>query len=549
MTIIKVKPTGAIGNAAVPLLSDADQASLVDSLRRGATRRDVLARLMAAGVGVAAAGTLFAGARAALAATPNKGGNLRVAGFGSSTKDTLDPARGTFSTDYSRDYMFYNGLTRFDESLTPQPELAESWDASANAVEWVFKLRKGVEFHDGKALAAADVVYSILRLKDASVGSAGKPLADAIEEVKADGTDTVRIKLSSSNADLPAALGTSQFMIVKDGTTDFSTAVGTGPYTCKEFKPGVRSVAVRNTNYWKSDKAHVDEIEFFSIADDAARLNALLAGDAQMIGQLNPRSIKQLEAASGFEVFETKSGQFTDLVMMFDHQPSDNADLRAALKYLFDREHILKTVVQGRGALGNDQPIDPTNRFYCADIPQRGLDLDKARFHLKRAGMENQTIQVFSSDACAYGIDMAVMLQQTAQQAGLKIDVQRQPTDGYWSNIWMKRAFHFSAWNPRPTADIMFTISCKSDASWNEDHWKNAEFDALLTKARAELDTAKRKEMYCTMQRLVSDDAGRAIPCFLSYLDGISSKVKGLRPIPLGGFGGYQFAEDVWLEA
>src|SRR5206468_6075409 len=133
-----------------------------------------------------------------------------------STKDTLEPAKGTFSTDYSRDFMFYNGLARLDESLTPQPELAESWDASANATEWVFKLRKGVQFHDGKALTAGDVVYSILRIKDASLGSPAKSLADAIEEVKAEGAETVRIKLSGSNADLPVVFGTSHFMIVKD---------------------------------------------------------------------------------------------------------------------------------------------------------------------------------------------------------------------------------------------------------------------------------------------------------------------------------------------
>lgn len=526
-----------------------DRDIIVEGLKRGASRRDILKWLSAAGIAATAGAGILADAGVALAQTPVKGGRLRVAGFSSSTKDTLDPAKGTLSTDYTRDFMFYNGLARLDESLTPQPELAESWEANADASEWVFKLRRGVQFHDGKPLLADDVVYSILRHKDESVGSAAKSLADPIEEVKADGADTVRMKLADSNADLPVVFGTSHFMIVKDGTIDFSTAVGTGPYTVKEFKPGVRSVAARNPDYWKSDKAHLDEIEFFAIPDAAARLNALLAGDVQMIAQLDSKAIPQLEGTPGFEVFETKSGQFTDLVMMFDRAPSDNADLRAAFKYLFDRERIVKTVLQGRGVVANDHPIDPTNRFYCADLEQRVQDLDKARFHLKKAGMENATIPVYASDAAANSIDIAVLLQQSAQQVGLKVDIQRQPADGYWSNTWMKQAFHFASWNPRPTADIIFTLAYKSDAEWNEDRWKNAEFDDLLIKARAELDAAKRKQMYCRMQELASNEGGRSIVCFLSFLDGISSKVKGLRPIPLGGFSGYSFAEDVWLEA
>lgn len=532
-----------------PSLSVTDKAKLIDALRRGATRREAMGGLMAAGVTAAAAGTLIGRASAALAQTPRNGGRLKVAGFSSSTKDTLDPAKGTLSTDYALDFMFYNALTRFDENLTPQPELAESWEANANATEWVFKLRKGITFHDGKTLDAEDVVYSILRIKDPKVGSAGMVLAGPITEVKADGPNVVRVKLASGNADLPAIFGTSQFMIIKNGTTDFSTADGTGPYSVKEFKPGVRSVAVRNPNYWKPGKPHVDEIVLFGIEDSAARLNALLAGDVQIMMNLDPRAIPQLESTSGYKVFETKSGQYTDLAMMEDRAPSNNADLREAFKYLFDRPRIVETVLRGRGVVGNDQPIDPTNRFYCAGIPQRVQDFDKAKFYLKRAGMENATIPIYASDAATDSLDIALLLQQSAQQVGLKVDIRRQPADGYWSNTWIKQPFFFASWNPRPTADIMFTLAFASDAAWNESHWKSPEFDNLLLKARSELDDKKRKAMYCQMETLVRDKAGRAIPCFISFLDGLSAKVQGIRPIPLGNLGGFQFPEDVWLEA
>ncbi|MFX8676589.1 ABC transporter substrate-binding protein, partial [Acinetobacter baumannii] len=89
-------------------------------------------------------------------------------------------------------------------------------------------------------------------------------------------------------------LGTFHFHIVKDGTTDFSAGIGTGPYKLKEFKPGVRSVVVRNDRYWKPGKPYLDEIEFVGIGDESARVNALLSGGMDLVAAINPRSIARI---------------------------------------------------------------------------------------------------------------------------------------------------------------------------------------------------------------------------------------------------------------
>ena len=103
-----------------------DAAYIERALRRGASRRELMHWLVAAGMSVTAAGSVLTASTRALADTPKKGGKLRVAGFASSTTDTLDPAKGSNSTDYSRDTTFYNGLTVLDEHLAPQLDLAES---------------------------------------------------------------------------------------------------------------------------------------------------------------------------------------------------------------------------------------------------------------------------------------------------------------------------------------------------------------------------------------------------------------------------------------
>ncbi|MFO1327678.1 MAG: ABC transporter substrate-binding protein [Rubrivivax sp.] len=532
--------------ALTDLVGPQDSQDLMRALQRGATRRDILSLLGAGGMQATLAGVVAGAALDAHAQTPRKGGKLRVAGATAAATDTLDPSKQSNQTDYSRCNMVYNGLTWLDGSLTPQPALAESFTTS-DAKTWVFKLRGGVTFHDGKALTPADVVWSILRHKDPATGSRAKVLADQIESVRATGPNEVTMVLAGPNADLPVILGTFHFHINKEGTTDFNAGIGTGPYKLKEFKPGVRSVVVRNDSYWKPGKPYLDEIEFVGIGDESARVNALLSGQLDLIGAVNPRSVARVAGTAGYAIFKTQSGLYTDLILRRDMAPGNNADFVMAMKLLFDREQMRKTIALDQAVLANDQPVDPTNRFYFAGLPQRPYDPDKAKFHLQKSGVSGK-IPLVASPAALYSVEMALLLQQSAQRIGLDLDVRRMPADGYWANHWLNSAVGFGNINPRPSADILLTQFFKSDAQWNESRWKNAKFDQLLVGARAETDLAKRKQMYADMQVMIHEESGIGIPMFLANIDGHTSRLKGLSPIPLGGLMGFNFAEHVWLE-
>jgi peptide/nickel transport system substrate-binding protein len=530
-------------------LDRADSIWIEAAIRRGASRREILGWLAAGGAGLASGAGLITSATDAIAQTPRKGGRIKVAAASISQADTLDPAKQSLSTDYSRCSMFYNGLTALDGSLTPQPELAETITHD-KATTWTFKLRKGVTFHDGKALTADDVVYSLNRHKDKATGSRANALAAQMEEIKATAPDEVQITLVAPNADLPVVLGTWHFFIVQNGTTDFTKAIGTGPYKLKEFTPGTRTIGVRNENYWKPGKPYLDEIELIGIPDESARVNALLSGDVHLIAAINARSIRQVEAGGGaFKIFETKAGYYTDLVMRQDAEPTKNPDFVMGMKYLFDREQVKSAVFRGYAVVGNDQPIDPSNRYFCKDIPQRPFDLDKAKFHIQKSGVGTTAVPLYCSPAAPGSVDMSVLLQETAKKIGLNLDIKQVPADGYWANYWMKQPLGFGAINPRPSADILLTLFFKSDANWNESAWKNEKFDQLVVAARGESDETKRRQQYCDMQAIISEQCGIGIPVFITLLDAHSSKLQGLKPIPVGGFMGNAFAEHVWLEA
>ena len=530
------------------LIGSHDSVRLLDALQRGITRRQMIQMLIAGGMQATLAGSIASLAGNAHAQTGRRGGRIRVASATAAVSDTLDPSKQSNQTDYSRGTMFYNGLTWLDGSLTPQPALAEEF-ATKDAITWVFKLRRGVTFHDGKPLTPADVVFSILRHKDPATASKAKSLADQILEVKATGPSEVTMRLASANADLPVVLGTFHFHIVKQGTTDFNAGIGTGPYKVKEFKPGVRSIAVRNEGYWKPGRPYLDEIEFIGIGDESARINALLSGELDLVGTVNPRSVQRVSESPGHAVFETRAGLYTDLVMRREGGPGGNPDFVLAMKYMFDREQMKRSITLGHSVVANDQPIDPTNRFHFAGLPQRPFDLDKAKFHLQKANLGSAPLPLVASPAATYSVEMALVLQQTAQKLGLNIDVKRMPADGYWANHWMKSPLGFGSVNPRPSADTLLTQFFKSDAPWNEAGWKSEKFDQLLVAARGETDLAKRTKMYADMQVLIHEQGGIGIPLFLSNIDGHSKKLKGLSPIPLGGLMGYSFAEHVWLDA
>jgi peptide/nickel transport system substrate-binding protein len=392
-------------------------------------------------------------------------------------------------------------------------------------------------------------VYSLLRHKNPATGSKVKSVADQFADVKATGPDEVTITLSVPNADLPVILATPQLVIIKDGTTDFTTAVGTGPYKVKSFKPGVSTIGVRNDGFWKPGKPYLDQVELIGISDDSARVNALLSGDVHLISAVDPRATQRVASTAGYAVKETRSGLYTDLIMRRDNALTGNPDFVLGMKYLFDREQIRTAIFRGYAVIGNDQPIPPGHRYFNASLPQRPYDLDKAKFYLQKAGAVGTPIPpIFATTDANGSIEMAVLMQQSAQKIGVNLTVNRVPADGYWSNHWMKHPLGFGSINPRPSADVLFTQFFKSDAPWNESGWNNPKFDQLLIAARAETDDAKRKQMYGDMQVIVHNEGGIGIPSFISLLDGYDKRIKGLGSIPTGALMGFCFGEYVWWQ-
>jgi peptide/nickel transport system substrate-binding protein len=512
------------------------------------SRREFISTLTTAGVSAAVIPSLLM--QSAQAATPKKGGQLVIAGEAMQSKDSLDPTKFYSTTNILMGFTCYDLLVNRGPDLKPIPWLAESWESNSDASEWTFKLRKGVMFHNGKEMTADDVIYSYQRHFGEKSESPAKAYMGQITEIKKKGKYEIQVNLTSSNADFPVVLTDTRVHITQAGYEDFqSTAPGTGPFKVKDFKAGSRYVFERNDDYWGSDGPWVDEIEIVGIGDPTARVNALISGDVHVMMDLDPKIVSLMGNNSAVDVLQAKSGSFLNVALMVDRAPTNDNNLRLALKYALDREKVVNNVLKGYGSIGNDHPIAPIDPYYCTDIPQRSYDPDKARFYIKKAGLEDKIIDYYTSDVPGTGsVAAAQIYQQSAAAAGIKLNLIQPPADTYWSSVWIQKPMSASGWDARPVPDLIFSIAFQSGAAYNETAWKNERFDKIMVEARSITDFDKRKEMYCEMQTMLHDEGGHITCAFRDYIDAKRSEVKGIATHSSGPLGFYQCARTAWLD-
>ncbi len=453
-------------------------------------------------------------------AQPKTGGTLRLSVNQGGTSDTLNPAEANGSQQIMVGWALRNNLTEIGTDNKLKPELATNW-SSEDAQTWVFKLRPGVTFHNGKSLTSDDVIASLNLHRGEESTSGAKALLAGVDTIAAEGTDTVVVTLSSPNADFPFILSDYHFQIMPvgdDGELDMS-GTGTGGYILESWKPGVKTVLKRNPDYWKEGAAHFDTVELLLISDSSAATTALVTGEIDAVQSAEYKTLSLLGRDKNVEIESISGGFHPVFAMQTSQAPFNDNNVRLALKYGVDREALVKQVLRGHGTVANDHPVAPSMPFYDASLEQRAYDPDKAKFHLKEAGLDSLTIPLSVSDSLFAGaVDAVTLYREHAAPAGIDLEVAREPGDGYWSDVWMKKPFFTSSWGARPVPDMIFATAYSKGGDWNESQFSNDKFQQLMLAARSELDEAKRAQMYGDMQVILRDEGGSVIPFFRNFV-------------------------------
>ena len=483
-----------------------------------------------------AAAGLLAATGAPLRAQPKSGGTFRLGLAGANTSDSWDGRTHSDSFMISLGHgTVFDCLTEVAADGTLKGELAESWEASPDAKVWTFNLRQGVTFHNGKPFGADDVIESLQLHTAEGAKSAAKPIVSAITEMKKLGDLQVQFTLASGNADFPFLMSDYHLLMYPAGQVEEAMAngIGTGLYKVESFEPGVRALVSRYADHYKTDAGFFDAVEAIAINDSSARMNALMTDQVDAINRVDFKTESLVRRNPRTEVFEVTGNQHYTFPMHTNTAPFNDVNVRQALKYGINRQELVDKILLGHGAVGNDHPIGPANQYFADDLEQATYDPDRAKSLLKKAGLDSLDVALSASDAAFSGaVDAAQLFQASAKDAGINIEVVREPADGYWSNVWLKKPFCACYWSGRATEDWMFSTAYEKGVPWNDSYWENERFNALLLEARAELDSAKRRDMYREMQQLTKEDGGTIVPMYANYVDAHSTKLA--RPDVIG---------------
>ena len=484
-------------------------------------------RQVMAGAGALGATGLLLPAGARAAETPKAGGHFRIGIADFASSDVLDPTITNSQMQVNLEWQLRNNLAEVAADGKIIPELAESFEGSKDAKTWTFKIRKGVQFHNGKTLTPQDVVYSYgLHMKEGTKSPA-KPFVGQIESMKIDG-DNVVFTLKAGNVGFPALTTYAALYIVPDGETDFAKGVGTGGYILENFQPGISSMVKKNPNYFKQGRAHFDSIEMIAMKDATARANALLTGKIDTYNAVDPKTVKLLERKD-IKINRVTSKAHYCFAMLMNAAPFTDNNVRLAMKYAIDREDMVKRILGGLGSVGNDAPLSPVYPEFTA-LPQRVYDPEKAKFHLKKANMEGLKTQLYVSETPFAGAtDAAVLYKEHAAKAGIDIEVVKSPEDGYWDNVWLLKPLCATRWSGRVNADVILSLAYTGDgikAGWGETHMDDPRVNKLVADARSEFDEGKRHEIYTQIQTIIHEEGGANIFAFADFLDATGSKVR-----------------------
>jgi peptide/nickel transport system substrate-binding protein len=517
------------------------------TLLRGAAGAMVaMSPLLAAACGGSGGGG-SGGAASTGGGKPVPGGNLRAGFVGGGTAETLNPLIGITPIDQGRIQNLYDPLVIVNADLSTSPGLALEWNANTDATEYEVKLRPDVTFHNGKSFGADDVIYSIQQM--AKPTSFAVPFVAGIDlhGLKKIDDLTVRIPLKAPDADLAANFTYYNTWVIQNGEKDFKNPVGTGPFMADTFTPGQESVFKKNPNYWVSGKPYVDQLTITSITDPTARLNALLSGDIDALAQLPTAQAKAHASTGDMVVLSGHSPQPMMFYMDTTKPPFDNNDVRLAIKLIADRQALIDGALNGYGKVGNDL-VGAGLQWYDDSLPQREQDIDQAKTLLKKAGQENLTVLLQTSQIFPGFVESATLLAEQAKAAGVTMKLKQEPANAYYnpSLLYLKMPFAETQW-AITSMKFFYLQALASNAPYNETHWKSKPFNDLLFQAIGETDATKAQDLWNQVQEIQYNQGGYLNWTNADWVDGLSNKVKGLKPSGAGALGNMGFM-NAWLE-
>jgi peptide/nickel transport system substrate-binding protein len=483
---------------------------------------------------------------------PKSGGTLVFAT--SIDVPSLEPHLESADAWHRRKALIYENLTWVDYDVVAQPQLAESWEISDDGVTYIFHLREGVKFHNGKELDAEDVKYSLERQLDPDVGSAGRGDLTMIDTIEVVDQYTIKITLQTPTGPFLAALGGRYNAIIPkdsapDGETLRRTAIGTGPFMVEEFVPTEKLVLVKNPDYWEEGKPLLDKLVIQVIPDEQTVLAGLRTGEIDMATLEDAKNYLLLEGDETLVLNRTPAIKIDTLELPPDNPPLDDIRVRQAILLALDKESIMEAGILGLGRVVGGMP--PAMTYWSLppeELPNQTRDVEKAKQLLAEAGYPDGfdlTLRII----VGYGTMAADAPVIAANLKDVGINVEVETVDlGVWIEDWRNRREPVTrnAWGGFMDPDLLYYRHFHTPPEGMDfRRWNNATADELLDKGRSTVDPAERKEYYDEIQRMMAEDPVMVPLYSADLLNAMQPYVKEYIQHPSGWYYGFK---DTWLD-
>ncbi|OHV30257.1 hypothetical protein BBK14_16700 [Parafrankia soli] len=472
-------------------------------------------------------GTGAAGATAA----PRRGGKLRAA-FASSPADTLDIVKGHDVLGSVRGLAVYERLGDAHPDGSVTPRLFESLTPNADATVWTLKLKPGITFSDGRPLTTADVLASFATFTGTESGAA----IAAFDPKASKATDarTATVALTAPVYDLPARVSGVVLVIMPEGkpASQLGDVVGSGPYEIASFVPGQRTVLRRRADYWDGDaRGYLDEIELVAAPDAKSRLSALRAGQVDWADDIAYLDASTLREDRAITIHRGAAEQGLAWFLNMAAPPFDDERVRQALRYSVDRQKLVDTTLFGFGSVGNDLWGKGLPN-YNGSIPQRPHDPAKAKSLLQEAGVATPVKATLLTSPIGPGlVEATQLLADQAREVGFDIKVEVVPPDVYFAQPeeWAKASG--VAFAQVGAFTDMAPLVYLSDGPFNFG-WRKPDWDAGFADGVGELDAAKRKATFDSLQKQLWDSGSDLVWGFAPRLVAAAPSVGGVDSSP-----------------
>ena len=459
------------------------------------------------------------------ASTPD---NVLVVGQIAEPK-SLDPATVTAVNDFRILMNIYDGLVRYkDGALEVEPALAESWDISGDGKTYTFKLRAGVNFHDGTAVDADAVKFNFDRMLDEKHpyhNTGPFPLSfffSAIEKVEAVNSSTVRFTLNApyapflSNLAYPTGLIASPAAIKKHGKDFGRNPVGTGAFKFDTWKSNEAVIVSRHDGHWDG-KAGTEAVIFRPITDGNTRVAEMLSGGIDMMVEVPPTSLAQF-SGNDFSVAEQAGPHVWFLILNAKEGPFANKLVRQAANYAINKKAIVENVLEGTAAIAAG-PTPPAFAWAYNDaLEPYPYDPAKARSLLKEAGVSNAKLTFYVTQGGSGMLDpvaMGTAIQADLAAVGFNVEIKTFEWNAFLGEVNPglegKADMAEMAWMTNDP-DTLPYLALRTEAwpdkgGFNSGYYSNPKVDELLESARSSTDQAERARLYKEMQTIVQEDA------------------------------------------